>query len=79
MRKIETYSNAIDWLYRKRLFEEIYSKLRTDSKSLPCDNWNILREGKCLLKAEQNTVSSVQSFSCVPLFATPWTVAHQAS
>ena len=25
------------------------------------------------------SVSSVQSFSCVRLFATPWTVAHQAS
>ena len=23
--------------------------------------------------------SSVQSLSCVPLFATPWTAAHQAS
>ena len=23
-------------------------------------------------------IISVQSFSCVPLFATPWTIAHQA-
>ena len=27
----------------------------------------------------QHQVSSVQSLSCVPLFATPWTAAHQAS
>ena len=26
-----------------------------------------------------NTLSSVQSLSCVQLFATPWTAAHQAS
>ena len=28
---------------------------------------------------ETYTFSSVQSFSCVRLFATPWTIAHQAS
>ena len=38
-----------------------------------------------LLKSNLNHVflllqfSSVQSLSCVPLFATPWTAAHQAS
>ena len=29
--------------------------------------------------AKYNQFSSVQSLSCVRLFATPWTVAHQAS
>ena len=28
---------------------------------------------------KKNVMNSVQSLSCVPLFATPWTAAHQAS
>ena len=37
----------------------------------------------CLLEIESNQqtnkISSVQSLSCIQLFATPWTEAHQAS
>ena len=38
---------------------------------------NILDDGKREIKGTQ--FSSVQSLSCVWLFATPWTAAHQAS
>ena len=33
----------------------------------------------CLFSLKYSIFSSVQPFSCVRLFATPWTAAHQAS
>ena len=45
-------------------------------------NWFKIRERvchRCILSPYFFNFSSVQSLSCVRLFATPWTTAHQAS
>ena len=38
-----------------------------------------MSETKLLIFLPRNTINSVQSLSCVRLFATPWTAVHQAS
>ena len=54
----------------------------TTGKTIALTRWTFVGRVMCLLfKILQNSVqfSSVQSLSHVWLFATPWTVAHQAS
>ena len=49
-----------------------------------CQRWHLRdrfteEEDKCQISFGAHMFSSVQSLSCVPLFVTPWTAAHQAS
>ena len=45
----------------------------------PIDSCKLYNSRLCYLCLPIIQFSSVQSFSCVQLFATPWTAAHQAS
>ena len=54
----------------------------TLSFNRPCQPSNTWSPGSCfssVIMSWKNSFSSVQSLSCVRLFATPWTVARQAS
>ena len=50
----------------------------SQSQTRPSD-WTERRQKTCILKTEMLMKEIVQSLSCVWLFATPWTAAHQTS
>ena len=56
------------------VFWEAYQK-----KKQPSNRFNFLKFGSSVWVLQSSQFSSVQSLSCIWLFATPWTAAHQAS